>query len=451
MIPQTPGVSAPWKDSMSAAIPSTFADALAPLLDEAARTALSDLAQRFETPVQLVQELLRRGWLTAYQAKIALDGKADSLLFANYVILNQVGEGGMGRVFKARQRNLGRIVALKVLRRECLANTKMVKRFRREIEILGSLTPSPHIVRAIDSDRFDEQYFIVMEYIEGHDLARRVKRHGPLPVVHALDYARQAALGLQHAHEAGLVHRDIKPANLLVAHGGGGRGVVKILDMGLARWTEAEGNLTVMGSLMGTPDFLAPEQARNPIGCDHRADLYALGCTLYYLITGRIPFPRGGVTERLLQHATAYAEPMAAIRCQRLKDDARRSSREATDEERTGGAGRGRYRAVRRLMAKHPDDRYATAADAARGIGAVLARIDDDEALSRTPAPDVTLPTPFPASLPPLWQAIVESSGPQPIVCVEKRSRPSLQTRWPLVAVMTALMLAAITFFRTIR
>ena len=151
------------------------------------------------------------------------------------MILNQIGEGGMGRVYKARQRNLGRIVALKVLRRECLANAKMVKRFRREIEILGSLTPSPHIVRAIDSDRWDEQYFIVMEYIDGHDLARRVKRHGPLPVVHALDYARQAAIGLQHAHEAGLVHRDIKlRLNLLVAPGGCGRGVVKILDIGLA-------------------------------------------------------------------------------------------------------------------------------------------------------------------------------------------------------------------------
>jgi eukaryotic-like serine/threonine-protein kinase len=433
---------------MSAAIPSTFADALAPLLDPAARTMLADLAQRFETPAQLVQDLLRRGSLTAYQAKVALEGKVDSLFFSNYILLNQIGEGGMGRVYKARQKNLGRIVALKVLRHECLANVKMVKRFRREIEILGSLTPNPHVVRAIDSDRWNEQYFIVMEYIDGHDLARRVKRHGPLPVVHALDYARQAALGLQHAHEAGLVHRDIKPANLLVAPGGGGRGVVKILDMGLARWTEAGGNLTVMGSLMGTPDFLAPEQARNPIGCDHRADLYALGCTLYYLITGRIPFPRGGVTERLMQHATEYAEPMAAIRCQRLLDDARRSGRQLADEELTVPAEVEAL--VRRLMAKHPDDRYATAADAARAIGAVLERIDD-EALSRTPAPDVTLPTPFPSPFPPLWQAIVESSGPQRIVRVEKASRPRLQTRWPLVAVMTALLIAAITFFRTIR
>jgi eukaryotic-like serine/threonine-protein kinase len=203
-----------------------------------------------------------------------------------------------------------------------------------------------------------------------------------------------------------------------------------------------------MGSLMGTPDFLAPEQARNPIGCDHRADLYALGCTLYYLITGRIPFPRGGVTERLMQHATEYAEPMAAIRCQRLLDDARRSGRQLADEELTVPAEVEAL--VRRLMAKHPDDRYATAADAARAIGAVLERIDD-EALSRTPAPDVTLPTPFPSPFPPLWQAIVESSGPQRIVRVEKASRPRLQTRWPLVAVMTALLIAAITFFRTIR
>ena len=311
---------------MSTAKPSTFADALAPLLDPAARTALGDLALRFDTPSQLVQELVRRGSLTPYQAKTALAGRAASLLFANYVILNQLGEGGMGQVYKARHKSLGRIVALKVLRPECHTNAKMVKRFRREIEILGSLRPSPHIVRAIDSDRWDEQYYIVMECIEGHDLARRVKRHGPLPVADAVDYARQTALGLQHAHEAGLVHRDIKPANLLVAPAGGGRGVVKILDLGLARWTvTGAGNLTVMGSLMGTPDFLAPEQARNPSACDIRADLYALGCTLYYLIAGRIPFPRGGVTERLLQHATSDAEPMETVRRQRLLDDAGRS------------------------------------------------------------------------------------------------------------------------------
>ena len=433
---------------MSAAKPSTFADVLAPLVDPAARTTLGDLALRFDALVPLTQELVRRGSLTPYQAKAVVEGHADSLLFANYVILNQIGEGGMGQVYKARQRNLGRIVALKVLRRECLANAKMVKRFRREIEILGSLRPSPHIVRAIDSDRWNEQYYIVMECIDGHDLARRVKRHGPLPVADALDYARQTALGLQHAHEGGLVHRDIKPANLLVAPTGGGRGVVKILDLGLARWTETgAGNLTVMGSLMGTPDFLAPEQARNPSACDIRADLYALGCTLYYLIASRIPFPRGGVTERLVQHATADAEPMEAIRRQRFLDDAGRSSQRPETEWPVPAEVEA---LVRRLMAKHPDDRFETPAAAAEAIGAVLARIDD-EALSRTPAPDVTQPTPLPMPLAPIWQAIVEASGPQRIVRVEKRKRPLLRTRWPLVAVMTALMLAAITFFKSLR
>jgi serine/threonine protein kinase len=435
---------------MSTAIPPTFADALAPLLDPAARTTLADLARRFDSPAGLVQELVRRGSLTPFQAKVASEGTVDSLLFGNYVILNQIGEGGMGRVYKARQQNLGRIVALKVLRKECLANAKMVKRFRREIEMFGALRPSPYIVRAIDSDLWDEQYYIVMEHIDGHDLARRVKRHGPLPVADALDYARQTALGLQHAHEAGLVHRDIKPANLLVAPGGGGRGVVKILDLGLARWTEGGeggGNLTVMGSLMGTPDFLAPEQARNPSGCDCRADLYALGCTLYYLIAGRIPFPRGNVTERLLQHATAHAEPTAEIRRQRMADDARRSGREPTEEQL--GVPAEVETLVRRLMAKHPDDRFATPIEAAQAIGAVLARIDD-ESLSRTPAPDVTQPTPLPMLLPPVWQAIVDSSGPQPIVTVKPRKSSRLQTRWPLVAVMTALMLAAMAFFKSL-
>jgi serine/threonine protein kinase len=433
---------------MSAAKPSTFADAVVPLLDPAARTRIGNLALRFDTPALLAQELVRRGSLTPYQAKAALEGRAESLLFANYVILNQIGEGGMGQVYKARQRNLGRIVALKVLRQECLANVKMVKRFRREIEILGALRPSPHIVRAIDSDLWNEQYYIVMECIDGHDLARRVKRHGPLPVVDAVDYARQTALGLQHAHEAGLVHRDIKPANLLVAPIGGGRGVVKILDLGLARWTErGDGNLTSMGSLMGTPDFLAPEQARNPSGCDIRADLYALGCTLYYLIAGRIPFPRGGVTERLLQHASVDAEPMGDLRRQRLLDDAGRSGQPLESELLVPAEVEA---LVRRLMAKRPEDRFETPAAAAEAIAAVLAQIDDD-ALSRTPAPDVTQPTPLQIPLAPVWHAIVEASGPPRIVCVEKPKWPLLRTRWPLVAVMTALMLAAITLFKSLR
>jgi serine/threonine protein kinase len=436
---------------MSAAIPSTFAAALAPLLDPAARTTLPHLVEKFATPARIVHELLRRGSLTPFQAKRVIDGAPAELLFANYVLLNQIGEGGMGRVFKARQRNFERIVALKVLRRECLTNAKVVKRFRREIEILGSLRPNPHIVRAFDSDRWEDQYYIVMECIDGHDLARRVKRQGPMPVVSAVDYARQACLGLQHAHEAGLVHRDIKPANLLVSRGTCGKEIVKILDLGLARWTElandAGGNLTAAGSLMGTPDFLAPEQARDPSGCDIRADLYALGCTLYYLIAGRIPFPQGGVTERVLQHATADAEPMATVRKQKLSENARRTNRQPTEEELAVPTEVEAM--VRRLMAKRPENRFETPAEAAAALADMLLRIDDDS-LSRTPAPDATIPTGMlvPGSLPPVWDAIVAASGPQRIVCVEKERRAELKTRWPLVAVMVTLMLAAMIFFR---
>jgi serine/threonine protein kinase len=418
---------------MTAANPSTFAAALAPLLEPAARRSLPALVERANSPGQLIAELTRRGWLTPYQAKAAADGKADALLFANYVLLNQLGEGGMGRVFKARQRNLGRIVAIKVLRRECLSSDKTVKRFRREMEILGSLRPSPHIVRAYDSDCWNGQWYIVMECIDGLDLARRVKRHGPLPVAHALECARQAALGLQHAHEAGLVHRDIKPANLLESRDPDGRSVVKVLDLGLARWIDSDGgNLTVAGSLMGTPDFLAPEQARDPSACDIRADLYALGCTLYYLIAGRIPFPAGGVTERLVQHATAEAEPMAVVRLQRLTG-------ESPDVPREVEA------IVRRLMAKRPENRFATPAEAAAALAAVGRRAED-ESLSQTPMPDATVPTIFA----PVWQAMVDASGPQRIVNVAKRNRPRLRTRWPLVAVMVTLMLAALAFFRSI-
>jgi serine/threonine-protein kinase len=202
------------------------------LLEPKQLEELKTLQTRFPEPKVLAKELLHRGWLTAYQANQLLMGRGQDLVLGQYILLERLGEGGMGQVFKARHRNLGRIAAIKLIRKERLDNADAVKRFQREVRAAAALN-HPNIVRALDADQIGGTHLLVMEYIDGAtDLAQLVKKNGPLPVAQACDYIRQTALGLQHAFERGLVHRDIKPANLLLASGGK---TVKILDMGLAR------------------------------------------------------------------------------------------------------------------------------------------------------------------------------------------------------------------------
>src|SRR5262245_6019690 len=184
------------------------------VLDEGQRAALAELAMRFDAPRDLAQELMRRGWLTPYQVNQLGAGRGRELLFGQYILLERLGEGGMGQVFKARHRSLNRIVAIKMIRKDVLNNPKALPRFEREIRALAQLS-HPNIVHAFDADQVDGMCYYVMEYVEGVDLWRLVQQGGPLDVDQACDYIRQAALGLQHAHERGMVHRDIKPANLL--------------------------------------------------------------------------------------------------------------------------------------------------------------------------------------------------------------------------------------------
>jgi serine/threonine-protein kinase len=200
-------------------------------------------------------------------------------------------------------------VALKLIRKERLANADAIRRFHREIRAAAQLS-HPNIVAAHDADEVNGTHFFVMEYVEGTDLARLVKKHGPLGIADACEYVRQAGLGLQHAFEKGLVHRDIKPANLLLTRAG----VVKVLDMGLARLgydgdEEASSTMTREGSVMGTLDYIAPEQAIDSHCVDIRADIYSLGCTLYFLLTGRVPFPGGEAMQQLMKHR--FDEPVA--------------------------------------------------------------------------------------------------------------------------------------------
>jgi tRNA A-37 threonylcarbamoyl transferase component Bud32 len=268
------------------------------------------------------------------------------------VLLEKLGEGGMGQVFKAKDRKQGRVVALKLIRKERLDDPDAVRRFEREVRAAAALD-HPNIVRAYGADRVGGTLLLAMEHVEGAiDLGALVKKDGPLPVGRACDYVRQAALGLQQPYERGIVHRDIKPTNLLLTADGG---VVKILDLGLARLDrpragdETVSSMTQEGTILGTPDFLAPEQALEPHGVDIRADLYSLGCTFYYLLTGRVPFPAGSLLLKLNKHQNEQPPPVEALR---------------------SDVPPGVARVVRKLMAKDPGDRYRTPAELAAALAA---------------------------------------------------------------------------------
>jgi serine/threonine protein kinase len=277
-----------------------------------------------------------------------------------YVLLEQLGEGGMGQVFKARHVLMDRTVAIKVILGKFFNHPAIVQRFLREIRALGRLD-HPNIVRAQYADQVGDTHFLVMEYVAGTDLARMVRERGPLPVAQACTYILQAATGLQHAHEHGLVHRDIKPSNLLVADaplaprggGVGGEGQVKLLDLGLAVFHEeqpAAGELTASGQVMGTADYMAPEQWENTHAVDIRADLYSLGCTLYHLLTGDAPFTGAGYSS-MLQKMKAHVEaPVPPI------------------QERRPEVPDGLVVVLDRLLAKDPADRYATPAEVVEAL-----------------------------------------------------------------------------------
>jgi serine/threonine protein kinase len=228
-------------------------------------------------------------------------------------VVGLLGQGGMGAVYKAEHLVMDRPVALKVIKPALLSDTGAFARFRQEVKAAGKLA-HPNIVTAHDADQAGDLHFLVMEYVEGQNLADYLRKKGPLPVVEACNYVRQAALGLQHAHERGMIHRDINPLNLMRTP----HGQVKILDFGLARFVrnagESSGPLTAQGVVMGTADYIAPEQTRDARQADIRSDIYSLGCTLYHLLSGRVPFPNGGTVEKMVQHAVDAPTPLAELR-----------------------------------------------------------------------------------------------------------------------------------------
>jgi serine/threonine-protein kinase len=328
---------------------------------------LQVLAVTNADPRNLARQAVEHNWLTPFQVNQVFLGRAAQLHVGQYVLLERLGEGAMGQVFKVRHRLLDRVAALKMIRHRYLSNPDAVRRFCKEIQAMARLS-HPNIVYEFDAGIADDTYFIVMEYVEGVDLRSLVRREGPLGWARAADYVRQTAHGLQHAFERRMVHRDIKPSNLLLTtarssdSAGPGNApnasgdVIKIFDMGLSLLLTPPGeedsaSLTRANVFIGTPDYVAPEQAQSPHWADIRSDLYSLGCTLYFLLTGEPPFPGGTPLDKVIRHCQSEPLPL---------------------EQRRPEAPDSLIRIVRRLMAKTPEARHATPAALAAALTDVL-------------------------------------------------------------------------------
>ena len=292
----------------------------------------------------------------------------EEFVIGNYTILSRLGSGGMGTVYKARHRSMKRVVALKLLSRDTSAPSDHIQRFQREVEVIAQLSHK-NIVMAYDAGETENGLYLVMEYVDGRDLGSEVAKSGPLSVADAVDCTLQAALGLACAHDQGIIHRDVKPANLLR----NATGVVKVADLGWrnseipirAMWTRS---LTQAGSILGTADYIAPEQALDSATVDQRVDIYSLGCTFFFLVVGRPMYSARSLTALLLKHRDA---PIPSL------NQARADVPIELDE------------IYRRMVAKKPDERFPTMAE----LVLALERVKGTGALSGVrPAQDESSP-----------------------------------------------------------
>jgi serine/threonine-protein kinase len=303
--------------------------------------------------MELLRHLIELGWVNDYQIRQLASSQGIQLRLGNYVLLRPLGTGGMGQVFKACRHGSKDIVALKIVLPDLTTDPAALKQFRWEIQALSRMS-HPNIIKTYDAGEDVGRHFFTMEYIEGTDLSKILNQYGPFPVARACNYIRQAAQGLEHAHEHCLIHRDIKPANLLltlppgVNYKPGDSGVtaqvavIKVLDWGLAGLrppTELKKTLTPAAheTSIGTADYMSPEQAVDMTKTDIRADIYSLGCTLYHLLAGQPPFPDGNFMKKIHMHQTAEPAALSGMR----------SDVPVVLAE-----------VIKRMMAKKPADRY---------------------------------------------------------------------------------------------
>jgi serine/threonine-protein kinase len=285
-------------------------DVVKKLRDSAKTSSTGDV-----TAEAVAAKFVSQNLITQWQANQLLKGQTGFIL-EKYRLLTPVGKGGMGHVFRAIDTISGATVAIKVMSRKLTGNQTLVNRFRREIRA-SSLLNNKHIVRTLDAGRVGKVDFMVMEYVNGDQVDRIVSRVSLIPVAMACDVVRQAAIGLQHAHEQKMVHRDLKPGNLIVDWSTDGNGVVKIMDMGLVRLStdgEERTSVTKAGQVMGTPDYMSPEQGWDTAAVDIRSDVYSLGCTLFRLLTGRVPFPGDNPLQVLMARCSKDAPSVKSLR-----------------------------------------------------------------------------------------------------------------------------------------
>lgn len=391
----------------------------------------------------VARELVKQRKLTAFQAQQVFAGRGPSLVLGNYVITDKLGQGGMGMVLKAEHRVMKRVVALKVLSPALVKTSELRQRFQREVHAAARLSHR-NIVTAFDADEAGGIHYLVMEFVAGRDLASLVKDRGPLPAAQALPLIRQVAEGLQYAHEQGIVHRDIKPANLLLATDG----TVKILDMGLARFSDSNSNdagqadLTGTGAVMGTVDYMSPEQALNTKHADERADIYSLGCTLHFLLTAQPIYPGETLMEKIVAHREA-AIP-------------RITPSDGVDQGQISVNWNDLNALFSRMVAKQPDRRFASMSEVISALKAVASGVPvmagvgllgEDRPLSRTADspetrfPDLAMATAPSLNLPTAVEPSIASR-------VRSRQSPKRANRVPLIAggVVALLAMSSLPF-----
>lgn len=328
-------------------------------------------AERRQDAQALADLLVHDGKLSRYQAKKLLQGASAGLLFGHYQVLAFIGKGGVSNVYLARDQRNQQLLALKILpSRRAQANSNLLARFRREMEICRRVDHS-NIARAYAAGMYRGIPYIAMEYIPGKSLYRLVAQQGPLSVPQAARLFAEVAAGLDHAHRQGIIHRDLKPSNILVT----ADGHAKVLDFGLAlvRGEPSAGRTVVGGKgyVVGTMDYLAPEQALDAAGVDARSDIYALGCALYHALTGQPPFPGG--------------EPIDKIRCHCHQEPVLLSQLNPEIPPKFAAL-------VYTMMAKRPDERFATAARVRQELLSWISANDSGEskpsnaAVSSTPS-----------------------------------------------------------------